>query len=160
MMRSPFVKIIGIIFAVAGLYFIYQNINGFVETCNQKDWETATATMVNIRQRYESHGIHSRGSKLVYDVFYEYTADGKIYSGTIYGTADYSKKTGASFEVKYNPLSPGESTHILSPSVTNLIFGIAVSVVYILLSLIITGVIKFKHIRCVFNKHKAKKSEP
>lgn len=106
MMRSPFVKIIGIIFAVAGLYFIYQNINGFVETCNQKDWETATATVVNIRQRYESHGIHSRGSKLVYDVFYEYTADGKIYSGTIYGTADYSKKTGASFEVKYNPLSP------------------------------------------------------
>ena len=92
MMRSPFVKIIGIIFAVAGLYFIYQNINGFVETCNQKVWETATATVVNIRQRYESHGIHSRGSKLVYDVFYEYTADGKIYSGTIYGTADYSKK--------------------------------------------------------------------
>ena len=159
MMRSPFVKIIGIIFAVAGLYFIYQNINGFVETCNQKDWEIATATVVNIRQRYESHGIHSRGSKLVYDVFYEYTADGKIYSGTIYGTADYSKKAGVSFEVKYNPLSPGESTHILSPSVMNLIFGIAVSVVYILLSLIITGVIKFKHIRCVFNKHKFKGTE-
>ena len=57
-------------------------------------------------------------------------------------------------------LSPGENTHILSPNVTNLIFGIAVSVVYILLSLIITGVIKFKHIRSVFNKHKAKKSEP
>ena len=47
-------------------------------------------------------------------------------------------------------LSPGESTHILSPSITNLIFGIAVSVVYILLSLIITGVIKFNRIRSVF----------
>lgn len=160
MMRSSFAKIIGIIFAVAGLYFIFQNINGFVETCNQKDWETATATVVNVQQRYESHGIHSRPSKLVYDVFYEYTVDGKIYSGTVYGTADYSKKVGTSFEVKYNPLSPGESTHILSPSVPNLIFGIAVSIVYILLSLIITGVIKFKHIHSVFNKHKAKESEP
>ena len=134
MMRSPFVKIIGIIFAVAGLYFIYQNINGFVETCNQKDWETATATVVNIRQRYESHGIHSRGSKLVYDVFYEYTADGKIYSGTIYGTADYSKKTGASFEVKYNPLSPGESTHILSPSVKSYIRHCRFGCVYTLIA--------------------------
>ena len=152
MSNIPIVKVIGIIFAVVGLYFAVQSTSGFIENCNQKDWTVETATVVNVEKRIESIGIKSTTHKLVYDVFYEYTVDGKAYSGTIYGTVDYSKKIGSTFEIKYNPKSPGESTHILSPSVSNLIFGIACTLLFIIFSLIMTGVINIKRVSDAFNR--------
>lgn len=150
MRRLPFLKIIGVIFAAVGVYFIFRNISFFAETLNQRDWKVENAVVVSAEPRYESRGISSHGGKLVYDVGYEYTVDGSTYGGMIYGTADYSKKLGSTFEIKYDPNSPGESTHFLSPSVSNLILGIICSVFFIVVSLMMTGVINLGRLRSDF----------
>ena len=150
MSRLPFVKIIGVIFAAVGVYFIFRNISFFTETLTQRDWKVGTAVVVSAEPRYESSGVTSRGGKLVYDVVYEYTPDGRTYRGTIYGTADYSKKPGSTIEIKYDPSSPEKSTYILSPSVSNLILGIICSVIFIAVSLMMTGVINLRRLRDAF----------
>ena len=150
MSRLPFVKIIGVIFAAVGVYFIFRNISFFTETLSQRDWEVETAVVANVEPRYESRGISSRGGKLVYDVGYEYTVDGSTYCGTIYGTADYSKELGSTFEIKYDPNSPEKSTNVLSPSVSNLVLGIFCSVFFIVVSLMMTGVINLGRLRNAF----------
>lgn len=143
MNSTPFIKFIGIIFAIVGIFFIYQSVADYVETCNQKDWETTSATVVNVEKRYEKNGIKSNGRKLVYDVYYEYAVNNKTYSGTILSTTDYSKQIGSSFQIKYDPHFPDESTHILFPSVSGMISGIISSCFFIFFSLFMIGIIKF-----------------
>ena len=71
-----------------------------------------------------------------------YTVDGEVLSGVIYGTADYSKKVGGTFEIKYDPQSPGDSTSVLEPSVSGLLTGILGSCLFIFSALAMTGIIR------------------
>lgn len=124
MNRSLIWKGVGILFAVVGLYFMMQSIQFYVECCRQVDWPMETATVVAVEQRWERSGIRS-GRKMVYDVDYRYTVDGTVYAGEIYGTVDSTKQVGTTFLVKYDPAAPEHSNHVLSPSVPNLIIGVA-----------------------------------
>ena len=141
MNTSPFVKAIGAVIALVGLYFMYQSISFYVESCDRSDWQAGIARITDVRERYKSSGV-GRGGKLVHDVFYEYTVDGEVLSGVIYGTADYSKKVGGTFEIKYDPQSPGDSTSVLEPSVSGLLTGILGSCLFIFSALAMTGIIR------------------
>lgn len=143
----PFFKILGIIFALVGLYFIIKSTSNFIESCNQIDWQAATATVIDVQQRIERQGVKTKTRKIVYDLVYEYTVDEKVYTGTVYGTTDYSKKVGSTFEIKYNPESPDEHTDVLSVNVSEFIAGIIGSFAFIFFALIMTGVIKIKRIK-------------
>ena len=141
MNRSLVWKGVGLLFAVVGLYFMMQSVQFYVECCRQVDWPVETATVVAVEQRRERSGIRS-GSKTVYDVDYRYTVDGTVYAGEIYGTVDSTKQVGTTFLVKYDPAAPERSTHVLSPSVPNLIIGVAGALFFILFALVMTGVVK------------------
>ena len=132
MNRSLIWKGVGILFAVMGLYFMMQSIQFYVECCRQVDWPMETATVVAVEQRWERSGIRS-GRKMVYDVDYRYTVD---------GTVDSTKQVGTTFLVKYDPAAPEHSNHVLSPSVPNLIIGVAGALFFILFALVMTGVVK------------------
>ena len=132
MNRSLIWKGVGILFAVVGLYFMMQSIQFYVECCRQVDWPMETATVVAVEQRWERSGIRS-GRKMVYDVDYRYTVD---------GTVDSTKQVGTTFLVKYDPAAPEHSNHVLSPSVPNLIIGVAGALFFILFALVMTGVVK------------------
>ena len=148
----PFFKILGIIFALVGLYFIIKSTSAFIETYNQRDWQAATATVIDVQQRIERKGIKTKTRKTVYDLVYEYTVDEKVYTGTVYATADYSKNVGSTFEIKYNPESPDEHTDVLSTDISNLIAGIIGSFVFIFFALIMTGVINIKRIKNIYKR--------
>lgn len=141
MNRSLVWKGVGLLFAVVGLYFMMQSVQFYVECCRQVDWPVETATVVAVEQRRERSGIRS-GSKTVYDVDYRYTVDGTVYAGEIYGTVDSTKQVGTTFLVKYDPAAPERSTHVLSPSVPNLIVGVGGALFFILSALVMTGVVK------------------
>ena len=77
-----------------------------------------------------------------HDVDYRYTVGGTVYAGEIYGTVDSTKQVGTTFPVKYDPAAPEHSNHVLSPSVPNLIIGVAGALFFILFALVMTGVVK------------------
>ena len=55
---------------------------------------------------------------------------------------DSTKQVGTTFPVKYDPAAPEHSNHVLSPSVPNLIIGVAGALFFILFALVMTGVVK------------------
>ena len=55
---------------------------------------------------------------------------------------DSTKQVGTTFLVKYDPAAPERSTHVLSPSVPNLIVGVGGALFFILSALVMTGVVK------------------
>ena len=142
MNRSLIWKGVGLLFAVVGLYFMMQSVQFYVECCRRVDWPVETATVAAVEQRRERSGIRS-GGKTVYDVDYRYTVGGTVYAGEIYGTVDSTKQVGTTFPVKYDPAAPEHSNHVLSPSVPNLIVGVAGALFFILSALVMTGVVKF-----------------
>ena len=77
MNNRPVLKIVGVIFAMAGLYFMIQSISDYIESCNQQEWLLETATVMNVKQRIETNGVKIRTRKTVYDIDYEYTVDEK-----------------------------------------------------------------------------------
>lgn len=156
MNNTPFLKAVAVIFTIVGLYFIAQSVGDYIESCHQEEWQIETATIINIEQRIETNGVKIRTRKTVYDIYYEYTVDERVYSGTIYGTVDYAKRIGDNFQIKYNPQSPDENTHILSPSVSNLVMGIISSCFFIFISLIMTNTIKLESIGNMIRRRKNK----
>lgn len=145
--RLPIWKAVGIVFAVVGLYFMAQSVQTYVESCQQTDWPVETATVMAVDQRTETVGIRRRSRKTVYDVDYQYTVAGTVYTGKIYGTVDSTKEVGTTFPIKYDPAEPERSTHVLAPSVPNLITGVASALFFILFALVMTGVINLNRLR-------------
>ena len=154
MNNRPVLKIVGVIFAMAGLYFMIQSISDYMESCNQQEWQLETATVMNVKQRIETNGVKIRTRKTVYDIDYEYTVDEKVYSGNLYGTVGDSKQIGSTFEIRYNPQSPDEHTAILSPSIPHLVMGIISSCLFIFVSLVMTGVITLTRLSNLFRRKK------
>lgn len=112
-----FVLIVGIVYAVAGIYFLINGICTYINQFDQKDWPVTTATVINADE-YRSGRKH-RSTR--YDIIYQYETDKDIYTGKLY-RSNAPKKIGDTFEIKYNPDAPYESTQYTRPT-----FGIAVS---------------------------------
>lgn len=108
----------GFIFTCGGIYFFVNGINTYINQFDQKDWPVTNAAVINVDEYRDGH----RGSRSTrYNILYQYEAGSNVYTGEIRGN-NAPKKLGETFEIKYNPDAPEESTRYLEPT-----FGIIVS---------------------------------
>lgn len=133
----------GFIFACGGIYFFVNGINTYINQFDQKNWPVTTASVIHV-DAYRS-GHKSRSKR--YNIFYQYEVEGDIYTGEIYRN-NVPKKLGETFEIKYNPDAPEESTRYLEPT-----FGIVISSV---IGFVIFGFTGFRMIRSTLPKKKGK----
>lgn len=135
------ILIIGIIFACGGLYFLLNGIHTYINQFEQEDWCVSTATVINVNEYYKSHKSRSKS----YDIIYQYEAENNIYTNTIYRT-NSARKLGDTFEIKYNPAMPSESTQYTEPT-----FGVVVSGVF---AFLLFGYIGFRMIKAALYEAK------
>lgn len=126
--------IAGLLFACGGIYFLIHNITTYINQFDQKDWPVTTATIISVHEYHNGH--RSRSTR--YDILYQYEAEGNVYTGKIHGS-NAVRNLGETFEVKYRPGAPEESTRHLEPD-----FGIVGSGV---VGFIIFGFIGFSTIK-------------
>lgn len=125
----------GFLFSCGGIYFLVNGIHTYIHQFDQKDWPVATAVVINVD---EYRNGHRRSRSTRYNILYQYEAESNIYTGEIRGN-NAAKKIGETFEIKYNPDAPEESTRYLEPT-----FGIVVSSV---IGLIVFGFVGYRMIR-------------
>ena len=114
-MRRKILALVGVLFCLGGCYFGYFGISNYQMQQSQKDWPVTDAAAISVERRRESSGgIRHSSSRWVYDITYEYTVGGTVYTGEIIGTVS-QKEIGESFSIKYDPKVPSVSTDILSP---------------------------------------------
>ncbi len=147
--QSKSVKVVllaaGIVFICASIYFLFHGIYSYAKQFDQRDWKTTTATVVNVDRRRNGHHRNYR-----YDIYYQYEAGGNVYNGAIYGI-NAPRKVGKTFDVKYDPEAPQDSTQYLEPT-----FGIVVSG---LLGLVIFGGIGLRMVKNALPKSKNNKKK-
>lgn len=131
----------GLIFACGGIYFLVSGINTYVNQFGQKNWPVTTAAVIKVDEYRSGH--KSRNKR--YDILYRYEVGGNVYTGEIFRN-NAPKKLGETFEIKYNPDAPEESTRYLEPT-----FGIVVSSV---IGFIIFGFAGYRMIRSTLPKKK------
>lgn len=120
----------GIIFICAGVYFFIHGIHTYIQQVGQWDWQVTTATVINVDERRKSGGgRHNRSHRTVYDIYYQYEADGDLYTDVIYGV-NAGKKYGESFDIKYDPKAPQNSTHNLQPAPGAVVSGVLGALVF------------------------------
>ncbi len=137
----------GFIFACGGIYLLACGINTYINQFDQKNWPVTTAVVINVdayRSGWKSHNTY-------YNIIYQYEAGGNVYTGKIHGN-NAPKKLGETFEIKYNPDKPEESTRYLEPT-----FGIVVSS---LIGFIIFGFAGYRMMRSALPKKKKRRLEP
>lgn len=149
--QSKLIQIIlfvaGFIFICGGIYFFVNGISTYINQFNQKDWPVTTATVINVDEYRNGH----RGSRSTrYNILYQYEAEGNVYTDEIRGN-NAPKKLGETFEIKYNPDAPEESTRYLEPT-----FGIIVSSV---IGFIIFSFVGYRMIRSALPKKKKRSLE-
>lgn len=121
----PFCSLLlGIIFVVSSVIAFSNGRLNYKKQLEQSDWEITNATVSYVQEDFDySHG----SSRTYYDIHYDYVVDDQIYSGIIQDRS-LPEDIGKSFEIKYDPQSPEESTHILEPSksfiTSGTVFGI------------------------------------
>ena len=72
----------GLVFLCAAIYFLVYDVYAYCRQFEQKDWPTATATVIHVEARREGRRGHYHTR---YDIYYQYEAAGDLYSGAIYG---------------------------------------------------------------------------
>lgn len=115
------IAIAGLLFLSAAIYTLVYDVNTYIQQFRQRDWPAATATVIHVNKRIESSAGRSHARRTVYDIFYQYEAEGNVYTDAIYGI-NAGRQYGETFEIKYNPAAPQDSTHYLEPT-----FGFVVS---------------------------------
>ena len=120
---------VGIIFICGAVYFFVHGINTYIQQFDQKDWKVTTATVINVDERRKSSGGRHTTHHTVYDIYYQYEAEGNIYTDAIYGV-NTGMKYGETFDIKYNPEAPQNSTHYLEPTWGFVISGVFGCIVF------------------------------
>lgn len=127
--ESNFVRVLtfvmGLIFVCGGLYFLIDGIHSYINQLRQKDWKSATAVVINVEEYHTGHKSHS----IRYNIMYQYETENDIYTGKIYRTAS-PKNLGDMLEIKYNPLSPNQSTTYINPNFKIIISGCIAFLIY------------------------------
>lgn len=141
------IPIFSIIIICFGIAFFVMGITGYIQQLGQRDWSVATATVINVDKRTESGGGRHghRSHRTVYDILYQYEANGNVYTGEIV-KSNAPKKLGETLEIKFDPDAPENSTKYLEPSPGFLVSGI--------IALLVSGLIAFRIIRQYCKKNK------
>lgn len=140
--------VFGIIFISGALYFLIHGIISYQEQLTQREWIVTTATVTDVRKHIKSHGPKSHNHRIIYDIDYQYEVSGTIYANTIYGDI-HSKECGENFNIKYDPLSPGNSTYRIKPDIGFIVTGI--------IGFVVCGAIGYRMLSMYFHKPKKRR---
>lgn len=114
----------GVIFLLSAFIGFWNGSIDYRMQLEQTSWPTVNAAISFVEEQTE-HSMtpgHYGHTSTYYDIHYNYAVDGQIYTGVIEGRNRYSD-LGDSFEIKYNPDAPEQSTYILEPSKAFLVSG-------------------------------------
>lgn len=120
--------VLGVTFIGYGIYCFGYGVKAYAQQLDQRDWTRVTAEVIAVKARM---GGPDNDTKL-YDIAYEYTVDGDVFSGIADGEL-HSKEPGDSIEIKYNPDSPKDSTGLLEPEISVVIMNFLGMVVFCLM---------------------------
>lgn len=115
-------RLLGVLALLAGLYLMVGSVVSYVEQCRQANWPTTSASVTDCSSRViRSSGRRHSHSRTVYDVTYQYQVNGERYTGQGTGQAAPCL-VGDSLSIKYDPERPANSTTVLTPQISDLVF--------------------------------------
>lgn len=105
----------GLLFICGAVYFFIHGIHTYVQQIDRGTGgpQRQRLSMSTSAGKAAADG-RTRSHHTVYDIYYQYEADGGLYTDVIYGM-NAGKKYGESFAVKYDPEAPQNATHHLQP---------------------------------------------
>lgn len=122
--RNIFMRIVGIVFLFGAIYIAGYAIYACWQQLDATEWRVSMAVVTDISERKGSRGFGKhRNNVTVYDIGYLYNVNSDSYTGKIIGTMSY-KAVGETFDVKYHPKAPENSTDILEPRPDALVLNI------------------------------------
>lgn len=130
-------RIMGIIVLILGFRMVGEGIYNYIDEHQQKDWISTTAYVIDISSEYSSSST-KHGSRVRYDITYQYEVDGKEYSDKLYNRSQ-AIGLGNKIKIKYDPTTPEDSTDILSPSLHNLIVFLVFGTIFITIGFFLSG---------------------
>ncbi len=107
-----FLIMAGFIILIVSMLSLWNSLVGYQEQLKQVDWPITNATVSYVETKVERPHKHR---STYYDIYYEYVIEDQVYTGII-EDQNRRKNIGDSFEIKYNPSEPAESTRILEPT--------------------------------------------
>lgn len=121
------VIIIGITMLITGIRMLVIGVDAYIQPLHHTDWVTTSANVTDISESVINgiRGGHlSSRTSINYWMTYEYEVDGTHYTGE-YGPLANSIEVGKSIRIKYDPNAPENSTGVLAPSSSDLVFAVA-----------------------------------
>lgn len=125
---TNFILFLGFLFVVSAVGVFLSGYATFQTQWDQTEWTAVTAQVVDVT-------ASEAGGATVYEVEYQYEADGTTYTGTTQRTTD-DLNAGDSLTVKYDPEKPQASTANL---VVDMAFLIQTSVFAVLAVICLYG---------------------
>lgn len=119
------VIIIGITMLITGIRMLVMGVDAYIQPLHHTDWVTSSANVTDISETViKNNFFRNKRTRIHYTWTYEYVVDGTHYTGE-YGPLANSIEVGKSIRIKYDPNAPENSTGVLAPSSSDLVFAIA-----------------------------------
>lgn len=118
------VIIIGITMLITGIRMLVIGVDAYVQPLHHTDWVTGSANITDISESVIKGSHKDRRIRINYSMTYEYEVNGTHYTGE-FGPLANSIAVGKSIQIKYDPNAPENSTGVLAPSSSDLVFAIA-----------------------------------
>ena len=112
---------------ITGIRMLVMGVDAYIQPLHHTDWVTTSANVTDISESVINgiRGGHlSSRTSINYWMTYEYEVDGTHYTGE-YGPLANSIEVGKSIRIKYDPNAPENSTGVLAPSSSDLVFAVA-----------------------------------
>lgn len=149
------VIIIGITMLITGIRMLVMGVDAYIQPLHHTDWVTSNANITDVSESVIKGSRKDRRSSINYWMTYEYEVDGTHYTGE-YGPLANSIAVGKVIEIKYDPNAPENSTGVLAPSSSDLVFAIA-GLILAVVGFFISGV--FGLIRRLIGKDRSDEKE-
>lgn len=131
-------RIVGLIILILGLRMMVEGPLNYVEQRKQTDWIETRAEIIDISSRTEHYGARNRKSRTVYDITFQYEANGTVYTDEFVNHSTI-RMVGDGIAIKYNPDAPENSTTTLSPSISDLLVFVIFGVLFATLGFFLSG---------------------
>lgn len=150
------VIIIGITMLITGIRMLVMGVDAYIQPLHHTDWVTSNANITDISETViKNNFFRNKRTRIHYTWTYEYVVDGTHYTGE-YGPLANSIEVGKSIRIKYDPNAPENSTGVLAPSSSDLVFAIG-GLILAVVGFFISGV--FGLIRRLIGKDRSDEKE-
>lgn len=103
-------------FVIGALWGFWSGTEAYQEELTQVDWPTTQATVIQVEVFRERSGpVKHPIYHNYYNITYEYVVNGTVYTELMEHQSAQAS-VGDTFQVKYNPQAPEQSTDILEPT--------------------------------------------